>query len=447
MWNSYWSNRSRRDVPRPNYNESSEEDDYESPLVSPSRPPPTRAASPVELAVPTLADNVDEELEAVSQTLRNVGHSHTFRNTRPDIPDRPEPEGGDALDEEVVEGHIVGESDPQVCALNRSGASLPDIMAEDEVEFEDENGQDDPGALKEACRNAASVEWDDTDIRFFFNQVEIKMQAVGVKKNFTKLQVLSTVIPKRVQDEVKELLSMKASEFPNNDGYKQLKHEILRIFGPRPEDAVDRALARVLTGKPSQLARALVGDICKRRLDCPCCPAVVMSLWKRQLPSNVKSHIAGMKFDKSTMKDVLQHADDVFSSNQPSSSVAAVRLAAAAAPPPASLDETQPAIPYPAPEVAAASRGGGGNRGGRGGRGGYRGSRGGGNRGGGNSGQGGQSGQDGQARRHRGPKHPDLPPGEWKGCGLHYKWGKGAHFCAEPATCPWKNVFTPRPSK
>ena len=321
-------------------------------------------------------------------------------------------------------------------------------MANDDVEFEDENGVDEPGALKEACRNAASVEWDDEDIRFFFNQVEIKMAAVGVKKNFTKLQVLSTVIPKRVQDEVKELLSIKATEFPNNDGYKQLKHEILRIFGPRPEDAVDRALARVLTGKPSQLARALVGDICKRRLDCPCCPAVVMSLWKRQLPASVKSHIAGMKFDKDTFKEVLQHADDVHASNTPSASVAAVRLVTASAPPPASLDETQPALPYPAAEVAAASRGRGG-RGGRGNRGG-RGGRGG-NRGGGQSNgsqSGGQSGSGATAAggqsRHKGPKHPDLPPGEWTGCRLHYRWGKQAHFCAEPATCPWKNVFTPR---
>ena len=98
MWNSYWSGRSRRDVPQVNYNESSSEDeDYNSPLVSPARPPPTRAGSPVELAVPTLNDNVDEELESVRQTLSNVGHTHTFRGTRPEV--RPDPEGGEASQE------------------------------------------------------------------------------------------------------------------------------------------------------------------------------------------------------------------------------------------------------------------------------------------------------------------------------------------------------------
>ena len=115
MWNSYWAGRPRRDVPQVNYNESS--DEYDSPLQSPSRPPVTRAGSPAELAVPTLNDNVDEELEAVSQTLRNVGHSHTFRNTRPSS--RPEPEGGEENSDlpevsgVVVEaGLVVGESVP-----------------------------------------------------------------------------------------------------------------------------------------------------------------------------------------------------------------------------------------------------------------------------------------------------------------------------------------------
>ena len=80
MWG--WGGRPRRDLPQVNYNEQSSEDDYDSPLVSPSRPVQTRAGSPVELAVPTLADNVDEDLEQVRRVLQNVGHTHTFRNTK-----------------------------------------------------------------------------------------------------------------------------------------------------------------------------------------------------------------------------------------------------------------------------------------------------------------------------------------------------------------------------
>ena len=90
---------------------------------------------------------------------------------------------------------------------------------------------------------------------------------------------------------VKPLLRKKETDFPNKDAYKQLKNTIIRIFGPRPEAAVDRALGRVLTDKPSMLARELVEDLCKKELDCDCCPAIVTALWKRHLPSHVRSGI------------------------------------------------------------------------------------------------------------------------------------------------------------
>ena len=58
---------------------------------------------------------------------------------------------------------------------------------------------------KVAKRNVERIEWDDNDVAFFFSKVEIKMSAVGVKKQYTKFQVLSTVLPKKVEDQVKSL--------------------------------------------------------------------------------------------------------------------------------------------------------------------------------------------------------------------------------------------------
>ena len=443
MWNNYWSGRARRDLPQVNYNESSE-DDFDSPLTSPSRPPPTRAGSPVELAVPTLNDNVDEELSAVSRTLENVGHSHTFRGTRPIPGTRPDPEGevseqveihssaplkSDEEPEEIVnEGFIVGEAEVDL--------NMPDRANPVEVNFEDQNADDEAGALKEGIRNVASVHWDQSDLLFFFNQAELKMVADGVNKQYTKFQVLSTMLPKTVQDEVKPLLRKQAAEFPNNDAYKRLKHEVLRIFGPKPSAAVDRALGRVMTGLPSQLARALANDICKKELDCECCPAIVMALWKRHLPGAVRAGIARYKLSKANFNEVLQEADDIFTSNP--SGGAAIAAATSAI----NLDETQPGLSYPVPEVAAVrgqrgGRGGRYNRGGRGNRG---------NRGGGGGGQQQQSNDSGSSgpRQYKGTKHPDLPQGDWTGCQQHFRWGKSAHFCQEPATCPWKNVFKPK---
>ena len=93
MWNNYF--RPRRDIPQVNYNESSDEED---PFLSPERPVNTRAGSPVELAVPTLNDNVDEELDQVRQTLQNVGHTPLFRQDSPETVELEE--------EEVVSGLV-----------------------------------------------------------------------------------------------------------------------------------------------------------------------------------------------------------------------------------------------------------------------------------------------------------------------------------------------------
>ena len=71
--------RPRREVPQVNYNEDTEDEDdfeeglqFDSPLQSPVRPLPSRAGSPVELAHPTLNDNVDEVLEEVNYHLGDI---------------------------------------------------------------------------------------------------------------------------------------------------------------------------------------------------------------------------------------------------------------------------------------------------------------------------------------------------------------------------------------
>ena len=438
MWNSYWNGKSRRELPRVNYNESSEEEEnFDSPLVSPERPPVSRAGSPQPLAIPTLGDNVDEELEAVSQTLRNVGHTHTFRGTHPHTPgDRPDPEG--IGEEEVLEINVVGAGDNlKDGADNEDEDGANNMPNNDIIPFDTEDGVDEAGAMREACARVEKIEWDMTDLLFVFTQLETKMASSGVKKQFTKFQVVSGVLPKRILDQVKSMVRRNEAEFPNKDAYKLLKKEILKIFGPKPEAAIERGLSRVLTSTPSELARQLVNDLCKHELTCDCCPAFISTLWKRQLPGNVRAGIAHITFSKDTFDAIVTLADDIFLSTKASGSVAAIQTSAASVP----LDETLPAIPYATQEVNAVSRG----RGGRGGRG--RGGRN--NRGNGRGGQngGGQNNQQsggasgGQNPKHKGTKHPDLPAGDWQGCSMHFRWGRSAFFCSEPGTCPWKNVF------
>ena len=129
------------------------------------------------------------------------------------------------------------------------------------------------------------------------------MESSGVGKQFTKLQTLTTVLPKEVIEEIKPILRKKEADFENNDAYLMAKEEIIRIFGPPDEAPFERAMGRVLSGKPSQLARGLVNDLCdnKEMKNC-CCKNFIAGLWKKHLPSNVRAAIADDGFDHNSFR-------------------------------------------------------------------------------------------------------------------------------------------------
>ena len=172
MWP--WPGRPSRNIPQVNYAESDSEEDFEenlnfnSPLQSPTRPPQSPSASPRALLQPD-PPPIEETLQKVNDKLEDLK---------------------DAVD--VIEGHIKVEADNSV----QEGNENP-VMA---TPFDTENGTDDANALREALKYLERLEWEQDDILFWFGQAEIKMSAVGVKKQFTKFQVLSTVIPKKVLD-------------------------------------------------------------------------------------------------------------------------------------------------------------------------------------------------------------------------------------------------------
>ena len=352
-------------------------------------------------------------------------------------------------EEIVVEGHVAEDPD------NLKVGNEPDIMAQD---YDAENGVDKADALSKAINGMKGLTaFDPNDIHFFFNQVEIKMQAHGVLKQFTKLQVLTTVLPQSVLSEIKPLLSKKESEFVNNDAYLQVKTEIIRIFAPSEDVHFDRAMGRVLSDTPSSLARALVNDLCEKtpHLQGCCCRKFIGGLWKKQLPSSVRAAIADTPFNADNFNAVLKTADNTFKANKrPAATIAMITPVEATAHDTAFSGE----LPGDGPEIAAYSYGRGGGRGGRGqGRGGRgqggRGRGGNNNRGGqnqgvgsaqgGSSGSGGGGGQNkGTHPRHKTKRHADQPP--FESCWRHWTHGKSAHFCMEPATCPWKEFWVPK---
>ena len=326
--------------------------------------------------------------------------------------------------------------------------------------FEDENAVDDEGALQNGLRQLKNFEVDMNDLDFTFNQIETKMQANGVKKQYTKFQILADIIPKRVQDQVRPLLRKKETDLGNN-AYKRLKTEILRIFSPREEADFERAMARVLIDTPSALARDLVNDLCQHELTGCCCHKFIVGLWKRQLPLAVRQATAHIKFNAENFNQICELADKVYAQGRPSGATAAGAPSIAAVQLPhynpqqipvrevmnQAFSEHFPTHPDPSatPEVAALARGGrGGQRGHFRGRG-YRGQGRGGGRGGA---QPSQAQQSQSQANHNNPKWPNLkrsqdnPP--FSSCRKHWRFGKTANWCEEPLTCPWKNFISPK---
>ena len=325
--------------------------------------------------------------------------------------------------------------------LNGASDQLRNIM----TNYDEENGTDTAGAMEKAVAMLKGYVWNPQALKFYFGQIEIKMKASGVKKQFTKLQVLSTILPVEVMMEVRPILEKQESEFENNDSYLQIKTELFRIFGPSEEEAFERAMGRVLSGKPSTLARALVNDLCDHQLDGCCCRKFIFGLWHRALPTSVRQGITHMEFNAATFKNICKLADDLYEQGKPSgASMAAVQPEVFET----AFHQDFQSVQGTAAEVAAVQygRGRGQARGGRGGRGGRQ-HRGGGRRTNNSRPQQGQSGQSGtQAEwsaanpRWKGPRHPDMPP--FSSCRKHWDWGKSARFCQEPWACPWKSFYS-----
>ena len=448
MWP--FGGRPRRDLPPVDYNESeseAEEEDFEaglafsSPLQSPQRPLPTREGSPQQLQYPTLNDNVDEDLELVQWKLHDIASvqedleelTNVLEDANLKLETREPSEVGTEVE---VHGLITETTQVENCqepSDEEENLEAPARM----VNYDEATGEDTDGALQRAVTNLQNKQFNECDLDFYFSQIELKMRTCGVQKNFTKLLVLSSILPERIQDEVKNILIMQETDFGDEMPYFKLKTEILKIFKPSQEADFERAMGRVLSGRPSQLARALINDLCKNRLRGCCCNRFVNGLWKRALPNGVKQVISHLEFNADNLDQILTQADKAYASNRPQAIPSAAALStqqmpsgAHSLPGPAVLDQGFHQD-FQDLQVSAISAG----RGNRGrGRGRGRGNRGGQGRGRGSSGQGGQ-----EHPRHKGPRHADMPP--ISSCRRHWIFGKGAHFCEEPASCPWKNIF------
>ena len=301
-----------------------------------------------------------------------------------------------------------------------------DIFEDDIMpNFDEQNTQNGDDAMKNLGQ--IKVKWNPDEPKFFFQSLETELQIFSINKQFTKRQALVRNIPEEMALEFKHLVTLQETE-AGNLAYKNLKNSIRRAYGPRPEAAFQRALNRVMVGKPSVLLKQLISDICPSNLiDCTLCPATIWGLFQLQIPLYLKNSLANEVFNATTMQNVMDRADNTWAVNQSDKQVSAVTASAAAnaVSTPVSAAENS--------EIAAVSRGRG-NSGFRGNRG-FRQNRGGRGYGRGRGGQ--NNGPD-----PRGKRHESNPP--WNSCGAHWVYFDKAWKCQSPMTCPLKDKVTPK---
>ena len=322
----------------------------------------------------------------------------------------------DTAEEVVNESFVQGDAE-----LGNSSRPAEELAIMPVVNFEDENGADGVKAIE--FTRTLQIQYNPSDVKFWFTQLETEMETCEVKSQWLKRVVLVKNLPAKVQEDVKRWLVLQKAEAPP-DLYKQIKKEILRIHAPKNEDAFKKALSRVLVALPSQLGATLINDICDQptKLEGCCCAKIVRTLWTMQLPLGVRSFVANMDFTAQNYNDVFQAADKVFLSTKDtevSPAVAAV-----------TLKDKKSGGANPSPEVAAVQPSK---------------NKGGGSSGNNKAGKPNSSSSSSSSSNRRGKKHSSNPPSSV--CDNHYKFGDQSWHCLSPFTCPWKDRCVRRPEK
>ena len=289
------------------------------------------------------------------------------------------------------------------------------------VPFDKATGQDGEDVYKKLA--TLTNKFTKANPKFWFNNFERSIKHFGVKSQITKMEALINLLPPEVTEEVMSFISLSEDELSATP-YFDLKTELLKLYGPRPEDSFNKAISRVLVGKPSTLGKQVINDFCecKPQINCKCCSKIAFGIWQKNLPTYIKAHISNMEFNATTHPQIFEMADKVWMSHRAETPEVAAIKAENAAALATSTDFENPAV------AAIRGRGGRGQRGQRGSRAGPargpRGARGGG-RGRGNA-----------------PRHPQALEGS---CYVHAQYGPEAWSCADRFNCPMRDIESPRP--
>ena len=336
---------------------------------------------------------------------------------------RAQQEANEALEEILNLDPNIFEGDVEDISVSES--EIEELLNETKMNFDQKNEDNGADAIKSLGQ--IKVNWDAENPQYFFQKLETELQIFSINKQFTKRQALIRCLPDDVAKEFMHLVTLQETE-AGNLPYKTLKDALIKAYGPRPGDAFQRAMNRVMISKPSVLLKLLISDICRQNLTNCCCSTTVWGLFELKIPMYLKMGLADQTLNNTTMHAIMDRADNLWAANQ-SKEISIVTKPAESEKKEEKEKETSDA------EVAAV-----GNNRGRGSFRPFRG-RGRGNRGYRGGGRGGQNQPQNQPDP-RGQRHASNPP--WNSCTAHWLHAEGAWKCQAPTTCPMKDKVTPK---
>ena len=134
-----------------------------------------------------------------------------------------------------------------------TAAEAAALAAQRALPVEDADFPDD----SEAWKKEIKIKFDQCDVNYSFNSIEDQMTLYGINSQWSKKKALLPLLPEEIIDECKPILRLSKADAGAHI-YKDLKAEILQLYGPREEDAFKKAMALRLTGKPSALGKKLI---------------------------------------------------------------------------------------------------------------------------------------------------------------------------------------------
>ena len=147
----------------------------------------------------------------------------------------------DSEEEVVVEENFVqGAAETDLEAGEVPVENAAEMAGEDDVPVDYDTEEKADGAKAQELARTVKVEFDPADIRFWFSQLEDEMLMATIGTQWLKKTVLQRNLPVKQKEDVKELLTLPKTQAGAHI-YLDIKRELVRIYGPKPQESYKRA--------------------------------------------------------------------------------------------------------------------------------------------------------------------------------------------------------------